>query len=178
MNPPLTLPTEPEHTLVLDSPAVWPPKPQYASAVRRPGEVFGDSRLSCREILSGATGVPLTPPARTPPSTGTDSERPAAWPTKPQYASTVRKTRRGLPRPPARAREALYGTTGMPLVRPRPPSAAMNSPTSWPTKPQYASAMRMPGETFRGPRPAACAAPSGTTQMPLPPTARDHRNRR
>ncbi|MDC0772729.1 hypothetical protein [Streptomyces sp. HD] len=48
----------------MTSPAVWPAKPQYASAVRRPGEVFADPRLSHCEILFGATGMPLASTGR------------------------------------------------------------------------------------------------------------------
>lgn len=48
----------------MTAPTAWPTKQQYASAVRRPSEVFGDPRLKGCEIQLGATGMPLASTGR------------------------------------------------------------------------------------------------------------------
>ena len=49
----------------------------------------------------------------------------------------------------------------------------MNSPTPWPTKPQYASAVRGSGEVFSDPRLVGCEILAGGTGMPLASTGRN-----
>ncbi|MER6127019.1 hypothetical protein ABT173_31405 [Streptomyces sp. NPDC001795] len=48
----------------MTTPPAWPAKPQYASAIGRPQEVFGDPRLRDCQVQVGVNGMPLASTGR------------------------------------------------------------------------------------------------------------------